>query len=830
MKTKPKQVELLSPAGSFLALKAVAEAGADAVYAAGENFGARAYAKNLIEMELLSAIDYLHLRGKRFYLTVNTLLKRQELEQKLYAYIAPLYRQGLDGVIVQDLGVLSFLREHFPEMNVHASTQMSVSSAYGAKLLKELGVSRIVTAREISLNEIRTIYEDTDLEIESFVHGAMCYSYSGRCLLSSVLGGRSGNRGRCAQPCRLPYEFGKGLSPSLVDENGYSQYRENKQGKFGGKSVSPSVVYPLSMKDLAAIELLPQLIQSGVSSLKIEGRMKQVEYAVGVTRIYRHYLDTYPENNGGGYLVDEEDKRILEELGSRGGFTKGYYERNSYGGKANEGRQEESMISLLDSSHRKGQGGEAFSAKQTLKSKSRQQQMGFVQENPSKKMSIQPTQSEKIAVRAKLFLRIGTAAKLTLFCKEKEVTVFGAVAEQAQNAPLVGSELIKRLQKTGETDYRIEQVELDIEESVFLAVSAINELRREGICALREALLKEYRRAEGLPQGEENSANAIEDSIYEENKQSNQREGANPEKYIECAEQSTVLSSNNEPIKNHPYLTAAIDKPEQLAPLLETGRISTIYVDHGICGKQVAENIHESGKRILYSLPQVFRQADVKKQEERIQAAIEYGIDGFVVHTYDALEFVKEQIATNSDAPKNLELVTGNTLYCLTKDSYNTFLAAGVSRVSLPVELSRTELKDRGFHGGELLVYGHLPVVVSAQCLMKNTGQCIGQSTGDNTSYFLNDRRKAKFPVKICCEGCYNIIYNSVPLSLFHVLNKNSIGSLSLDSIHLSFTIEDENQVQQVLSYCEAGIFGEGIDKQNYLKEYTGSHFRSGVA
>ena len=228
------QVELLAPAGSLEILKAVSVAGADAVYAAGNRFGARAYANNFSEEELLYAIDYMHLHGKKLYLTVNTLLKQEELNQELFSYVEPLYRQGLDGVIIQDLGVLGFLREHFPGMELHASTQMNITGPYGAALLKASGCSRIVTAREISLKEIQAIHDKVDIEIESFIHGALCYCYSGQCLLSSMLGGRSGNRGRCAQPCRLPYRTG------------------NREAHL------------LSPKDMCTIELLPQIIESGV--------------------------------------------------------------------------------------------------------------------------------------------------------------------------------------------------------------------------------------------------------------------------------------------------------------------------------------------------------------------------------------------------------------------------------------------------------------------------------------------------------------------------------------------------------------------------------------
>ncbi len=303
-----KKTELLAPAGSFAILKAAIDAGADAVYAAGDKFGARAYARNFTEEEMLAAIDYVHIRGKQLYLTVNTLLKEQEIGE-LYDYLCPLYEAGLDAVIVQDIGVMHYIRKRFPDLPIHASTQMTVTGAYGAKLLLEHGCSRIVTARELSLAEISHIYRTTGAEIESFIHGALCYCYSGQCLMSSMIGGRSGNRGRCAQPCRLPYELQKeprGLSAPKWQEN-----------------------YPLSLKDLCAIEMIPELVQSGVHSFKIEGRMKQEAYVAGVAAIYRKYLDLYENHPNGDYRVSSEDYQKLLDLGNRSGFTDGYYKRHN---------------------------------------------------------------------------------------------------------------------------------------------------------------------------------------------------------------------------------------------------------------------------------------------------------------------------------------------------------------------------------------------------------------------------------------------------------------------------------------------------------------------
>lgn len=299
-----KKVELLSPAGNYEAFAGALNAGADAVYLGGEKFGARAYADNFTTEEICRALHVAHFMGRKVYLTVNTLLKDKETA-RLYDYLRPFYEAGLDGVIVQDLGVFNLIRECFPGLALHVSTQMTVTGPGAAAFLKEQGAVRIVPARELSLAEVRTMKEKTDIEIECFIHGAMCYCYSGQCLFSSILGGRSGNRGRCAQPCRLPYQI----------------YANQEQ--ILGES------YPLSLKDMCTLAYIPQLIEAGIDSFKIEGRMKQPEYAAGVTAIYRKYIDRYYGQGADEYRVEPEDMDRLRGLYIRSEIQTGYYERHN---------------------------------------------------------------------------------------------------------------------------------------------------------------------------------------------------------------------------------------------------------------------------------------------------------------------------------------------------------------------------------------------------------------------------------------------------------------------------------------------------------------------
>lgn len=435
---KKNQLELLAPAGSYDIFRAVLNAGADAVYVGGGQFGARAYANNFSEEELLRAIDEAHIHGKQLYLTVNTLLKEEELEAQLYDYLRPYYEQGLDAVIVQDMGAFQFIREYFPKMDIHTSTQMTICNRYGAEMMKELGATRVVTAREMSFAEIRDIADHVDIEIESFVHGALCYCYSGQCLLSSMLGGRSGNRGRCAQPCRLPY--------AVLDE----KHREYKKD-----------AYVLSLKDMCGIKDLRGLADAGVYSLKIEGRMKQIPYAAGVVSYYRKYIDLFL--SGQETQVSEEDYRAALALGNRCGFTDGYYHRHNGS----------DMVTFTKPNYEKTN--EAL-----------QQQILRTYENGA----------AKIPVMGELVLHQGQAAYYRVKTQTVSVEISGMEVMQAQKKPLLAEDVKSRMEKTGDTPFVMEELSIKIEDGVFLPNGALNQLRREALAELQKKMLKPYQRQE----------------------------------------------------------------------------------------------------------------------------------------------------------------------------------------------------------------------------------------------------------------------------------------------------------------------------------------------
>ena len=411
-----KDFELLAPAGNLEIFKGVIESGADAVYVGGSMFGARAYANNFTEEELLEAIDFAHLRGVKVYLTVNTLIKNSELS-KLYDYLLVYYKRGLDAVIVQDIGVVKAIHEYFPSMEIHTSTQMTVTGADGVRFLSQFGVTRVVMAREVSLAEMKRIHEETGMELEAFVHGALCYSYSGQCLFSSILGGRSGNRGRCAQPCRLPYTV------------------EGKKDE-----------YILSLKDMCGIKALDKLHDAGVYSLKIEGRMKQLEYACGVVKYYRSYIDSMKP-------VTDADYDRIKALGNRCGFTDRYYfDHNG-----------SDMVT-------------------------------YVKPNFVSNAAEPSPEKRKLSIEGELVLRESEPGSLTV--KRGDVTYKASIepVSAALKAPLDKKAAIDRINKTGDTDFEFSHIKAQIGENVFVPNGALNKLRRDAISGLCDKLLKKYYR------------------------------------------------------------------------------------------------------------------------------------------------------------------------------------------------------------------------------------------------------------------------------------------------------------------------------------------------
>lgn len=736
-----EKLELLAPAGSLTTLKAVVNAGADAVYLGGEMFGARAYANNFTKEELFAGIDYGHRHGSRVILAVNTLLKEEEIKDQLYDYILPYYEYGIDALIVQDLGVMDFLHAQFPDLALHTSTQMTVTGAEGAKLLVEHGASRIVMARELSFAEIKKIHEAVDVELEGFVHGALCYCYSGQCLLSSMLGGRSGNRGRCAQPCRLPYE--------VLDE--------------AGRRIGKAENYVLSPKDLCTIDHIPELAECGLYSFKIEGRMKQAEYAAGVVSVYRKYMDRYLSYGKEGYLVSKEDKQKLFDFGNRSGFTDGYYLRHN-------GKE---MITFDRPGHTKG--GEKL-----------QEQI--------RKTYIETDKKE--AISGKLVLKKKHPACLTAGTKEHTVTVSGEIVQQAVKRPMSEETVREKIEKTGNTPYQFDELEITMDPDIFLPVVALNQLRREALEQLMAAETAKDRREAPAPVSYQTFTEGVRE---------------------EAAEYESG---------NAPYLAVSVEQKQALEAALHTDFIRRIYLDGGMLfppedGKalqRAVRQIRDAGKEAYYVFPMIFRKRTKERFDANWETIQSAGLDGFLIKSYDALGFCREQ-----GVPAE-KMILDHNMYTWSTAARAAYRSDGIRYDTAPVELNRHELSERVNAGSELILYGYLPLMVSAQCVHANTEKC------DHTRCvrYLKDRYHKRFAVKNNCNDCYMVLYNSSPLSLIH--QKREIDRMGFAGYRLCFTNETEKQVKEVLvMYQKLWMEGKKAEDIPYLSDYTNGHFKRGV-
>lgn len=805
------KAELLAPAGSFDSMRAAYAAGADAVYIGGSQFGARAYADNPDEQKLLEAIDYAHLKGKKLYLTVNTLIKEEEMDQ-FYAYLKPYYEEGLDAVIVQDPGVLQLIRREFTGMDIHASTQMTVTGVYGAKCLKEQGVSRIVTARELSLTEISRIHEQVDVEIESFVHGALCYCYSGQCLFSSMIGERSGNRGRCAQPCRLSYQL-------LDREKGLNKDKNR---------------YLLSPKDICTLEILPKIIKSGIYSLKIEGRMKRPEYTAGVVRIYRKYLDRFLEKGEAGYQVAPEDLTELLDLYNRGGFSKGYYmqhngpemmsmERpNHWGTRAAEVLEvskSRTTLRALEPLHAKDvleyrRNGREQSITLTagVKRGERFTISSFSQASGLKKNGIcYRTRNEELlkeleeiylnrkslqSIKGKVKLVRNQPALLSVRSDGIEIKLEGDIVQQAQKRPLTMEDVDKQLRKTGDTMFVFDDLQIEMGDSVFLPVQSLKELRRKALSELQCQILEEHKRE--LPDLKTESSSKTETSFKTEPKTESEKPG--PSLSV------SVCSSGQ--------FQAAFAQPQVKRIYLEYSFFSDSKDLAGRAGKVIAR-CREAGKECCYAMPWIFREkAERYYADPEVQRALN-SFDGILIRSLEEYQFLKENGYRN-------KRIADYNLYTWNREARAFFKKLEIDEDTAPLELTAPELRRRGCDGSEMIVYGYLPLMISAQCQVKNHMGC----TGKQQTLFLRDRMQKQFPVTNCCSFCYNMIYNSMPLEL--IMQNTEIVSMGFQGIRCQFTLEDERQTGEILDdYIRA--FERQAAESTRITEFTKGHFKRRV-
>ena len=803
-RTTTIKYEVLAPAGSYECMLAAFNAGADAVYVGGQLFGARAFANNFNQDELIEAINYAHLHNKKLFLTVNTLLKNQEITNKLINYLVPLYEAGLDAVIVQDFGVLSLVKEHFPDMDIHASTQMTVTGPHFARELKELGVSRIVPARELSLKEIEDIYKNTDLEIECFVHGALCYSYSGLCLLSSLIGARSGNRGRCAQPCRLPYDV-------LFEDKAQKEQ------------------YPLSPKDLCTLKLLPKILKAGVYSLKIEGRMKKPEYVASVTAMYRKYVDLFVEKGEEGYKVSEEDIKILMDIYNRGSFTEGYYEKhngrelmtierpNHMGlkvaniieidlkrgqivAKAIENISKDDVLEIFltkgNSLYIKTEGVQKnrefrISFNNITSSKNERMDYKKIPNILNKATSIMRTrnnslikdiQDKHMSKNSKDEMLFGGNVIINRDCPicvdiwidDNYVHVEGPCPDLASNRPVGSDDILKQFNKTGGTGFVLDKdnFNITIEDGLFVNIKDLNQLRREALEQLSAMILEKYKR--------KYNAISLNNDIY------------------------SVSDANDETM-----ITALVSTMEQVKEVISNSKVDIIYAE--ICllnneaeWEQLISLAHKDNKKILFALPYITRTA-TKKFLLNVQTLLKkLEFDGFLFRNMESVCLMKEM---NVDWKYS---VFDNTIYGMNDYSVDFLNNYKPDMLTASYELNKSELMHLDNSQMELCVYGYIPVMISAGCVKKTYNKCDRKLE----TVQIKDRLGNIFINKNYCQFCYNILYNSTPLYLYDL--SSELAMLNPKALRFNFVNESSKEIRNILN-------------DDNIKNYTRGHYKRGV-
>ncbi|MBR5917167.1 MAG: U32 family peptidase [Lachnospiraceae bacterium] len=734
-------VELLSPAGEYSSFLGAINAGADAVYLAGNMYGARASAVNFSNEELIKAIRYAHLFNRKVFLTVNTLTKNNELEN-LKEFLNPLYQSGLDAVIVQDTGVFKFIKETFKDLDIHVSTQAVVTSRYGAEFYKKLGAARVVLARELTLPEVKEI-TSTGIETECFIHGAMCYSYSGMCLFSSFLGGNSGNRGRCKGPCRQPYVL------------------DNKEA------------YLLSLADMNTVEIIDRLINAGIYSFKIEGRLKSPSYAAGVTAIYRKYIDYCLENPGKELIISEEDKNILKTLYSRTSTGTGYYDRVS----------SRKMVTIEKGAYAKV---DDVLEKQIIEK--------YIDSPLKQKINFEfkAVPGEKAELKVNTIIN-GKEYKADISSEDK--------IDAAQKAPTSEEDIIKQLKKLGNTDFELGICDITVDNS-FVPSSLVNKLRREAV----ELLEIEIYNSDFIGRNELSYDSNQKSLFYACNSEEND------------SVRDTKDINSEKDCKNSDK-RAFVKTAEQYKYVLKNSFYDSVVINKDFVAGPESKALISNGNKPLYlELPPVLRALNLNEFEYLIDYASENdSIKGVYANQYDAYELLKEKGFKK-------EICSNANIY-----SYNNMSASLNSKmfdeITAPLELSLYDIPEinKSF---SFLLYGRAPLMHTANCVLKTTGKCQKGSPDKEKFVTLKDRLGVDFKVYTQCDDslCFNTIYNSKPTSLHKYFKR--LEDRKINSYIFSFTDENTAEIEKITDFF-ANIF-QGINAEPPY-DFTAYHMKNGI-
>ena len=816
-------IELLSPVGDFECLKAAVQNGADAVYFGAGSFSARAFATNFDDDALKEAITYAKVRGVKTNLTLNTLIKNAEMNDAI-KLAEKAYNYGIDAIIVQDLGLARYLIKNFPGLAVHASTQISVHNLEGVLELQKLGFSRVVLSRELSLQEIEHICKNSNVEIEVFTHGALCISYSGQCLFSSMVGGRSGNRGKCAQPCRLPYEL---LSCSSTLSN-----LSTIQGT--PISASPEILtsldkgYLLSPRDLCGLDYLPELVDAGVTCLKIEGRMKTPEYVATVTRIYRKYLDL-AQSNESEYKTNPQDKTELLQVFNRGGFSSGHLESTPnknliyknksnnmgiYLGSVSNFNNNKGHISLTvskdsDVTVRVGD-------KISVENKKHETSTYTISELMIQDKNVpQATCGDKIKIgRMKGDISVGdkiykiadklltTSAletlnkenrKINLNCKmivkrnqpvelyvsdsnSHEVKITSDIIPvEAINAPITQERLSAQLSKTNNTPFHFENIEIDLDDGLYIqGISAINELRRQALAQYEALLVQSFRRNIELP-----------------------RLDINPAKNVSTNKKISVLLN----ILNQNFDYTQLHGIDKIYIPLKYFVLKDF--------KNVVAELTENFETYIY-MPTIMRNNYHKIISNNLSNILEqYKIKGFVLSNIGNIELL-------NDYKNKYEFIYNYTLNVFNNLTIAELADASKTTVTLSPELNKSDLQTfaKTSCSTELIVYGRTPLMNSNYCLLGKSNKCYSACPhlcNSTNKFYLKDRIGFLFRVIPDNVDTVTTIYNSKITSIEH-------DEICVNSARIDILDESISEINNIINTVKTGKKLEG-------QEFTNGNF-----
>ena len=691
--------ELLAPAGNFECLVAAVQSGADAVYLSGKMFGARSFADNFDRHEIERAVDYCHIRSAKVYITVNTLVLDSEFDE-LCDYLCFLSDIGVDGIIVQDLGVVKVARALVPDLPIHASTQMTVMNSEGVRVLEGLGIKRVVLAREVCLDSIKEISKNTTAELEVFGHGALCMCYSGQCLMSSIIGGRSGNRGKCAQPCRLPY----------------SVNRNSKKAFY------------MSLKDLSALEHIEELRAAGVSSLKIEGRMKGPAYVATVVSVYRKYIDN-PQK------IDDGDMELLDIIFNRGGLTDGYL----------TGKIGKHMFAFdkPDNPYRKGSEKLVATLLNDIK-----------------------TENKKLAIKCDIEIRNGLKPEIIVKGQNTEVRYLGEKkAENAKLLPLTIEGVKAQFTKTGGTPFEFSDISVKLDKDTFLSAGDLNKLRRNALELFENKYLQSFRR--------------------------------NKDKM------SAVLSVIENPDSIDGGFVCEITTIEQFHALKALPFLQ-FYVPLNLIQKY-PEDFDIYKRKIVIVPPAVVCENDQNSIFKSIKKYLDEGFYGVLALNISFIEKFK-----------NYKVIGGFRLNIFNSHALEFYKSMGILSAELSPELSLGQIREiKKPIPVQTMVYGRIPVMVTENCIRKNTSQCPCDG-----NFSITDRMGMEFPVIRDGNSCRNIVLNCK--KTFMAFDMQKIKDAKVMLYRLYFTDESPDECVKVSgSFFESGPYRP--------EDYTSGHYGRGV-